>query len=49
MKLKSECCFKFDAKAKACKECPILAVYSKKKRKKKLAEIKKERARLGLT
>ena len=42
MKPKNKCCFKFEAKAKACKECPLMAAYSKKKRKKKLAKIKKK-------
>ena len=41
MKLKSKCCFKFESKAKACKKCPIMAAYTKKKRKKKLAKIRK--------
>ena len=40
MKLKDNCCFKFESKAKACKKCPIMAAYTKKKRKKKLAKIK---------
>jgi hypothetical protein len=40
MKLKNKCCFKFESKAKVCKKCPIMAAYTKKKRKKKLAKIK---------
>jgi hypothetical protein len=48
VKLKSECCFKFDTKAKACKKCPLMADCSKKKRKKKIAEIRKKRLRLNL-
>jgi hypothetical protein len=42
MRLKSKCCFKFESKAKACKKCPIMAAYTKKKRKKKLAKINKK-------
>jgi len=45
MKLKSKCCFKFESTAKACKKCPIMAACSKKKRRKKLARIKKKISR----
>ncbi len=45
MKLKNKCCFKFSKKAKACKKCPIMAAYTKKQRKKKLAKIKKKISR----
>jgi len=41
MKLKSECCLKYEVKARACKRCPLLATCSKKERRKKLAKIKK--------
>ena len=41
MGLKSKCCLKYAAKAKACKGCPVMAGFSKKKRKKKLGKIKK--------
>lgn len=44
MKLKSKCCKKYRRKGKACKSCPVMAVLSKKKRRRKL---KKARARLG--
>lgn len=40
MKLKSKCCKKFWRKAKACKNCPVMAVLSKKKRRRKLAKAK---------
>ena len=43
MKLKSECCYKFDTKAEACKKCPIMAPHGKKKRKKILAKIRSNR------
>ncbi len=41
MKLKSKCCLKYVSQAKACKSCPLMAGCSKKKRRKKLAGIKK--------
>ena len=41
MKLKSNCCLKYEAKARACKACPVMAAFTKKKRRKKLARIKK--------
>lgn len=43
MKLKGKCCKKYRRKAKACKNCPVMAVLSKKKRHRKLAKV---RARL---
>lgn len=41
MKLKSSCCAKYERKAKACKGCPVLAVLSKKKRRKKLDKVRR--------
>ena len=43
MKLKSSCCAKYERKAKACKRCPVMALLSKKKRRR---ELKKARRRL---
>ena len=40
MKLKKRCCEKFLRKAKACKGCPVLAVLSDKRRRKRLANIR---------
>ena len=42
MKLKSDCCEKYQRKDKVCKECPLLAALSKKKRKRKLKKILRE-------
>ena len=44
MKLKSKCCKKYKSKAKACQRCPLMAVMSKKVRKKTL---KKYRRRIA--
>ncbi len=41
MKLKSSCCRKFERKAEACRRCPLLAVLSKKKRRKKLEKLRR--------
>jgi hypothetical protein len=43
MSLKPKCCHKYEAKAKACKRCPLLAACSKKKRVKLLAKAKKKK------
>jgi len=40
---KSKCCHKWEAKAKACKRCPLLAACSKKKRHKLLARARKKK------
>lgn len=40
----SKCCKKYERKAKACSGCPVLAVLSRKQRKKLLA---KARCRRG--
>lgn len=42
MKLKSRCCEKYRRKAKACKACPVFAVMSKKRRKKRLGKIRRK-------
>ena len=41
VKLKSKCCEKWEAKARACKACPVMAAFTKKRRRKKLAKIRK--------
>ena len=41
MKLKSSCCAKYERKAKACKGCPVMALWSKKKRRKKLEKVRR--------
>lgn len=43
MKVKSKCCKKYRRKAKACKSCPLMAVLSKKERRRKIDKV---RARL---
>lgn len=42
MKLKSKCCKKFQRKAKACKQCPVMAVLTKAKREKRLLKVRKK-------
>ena len=41
MKLKSSCCAKYERKAKACKGCPVMALWSKKKRRKELEKVRR--------
>lgn len=41
MKLKPDCCKKYRTKARACKRCPVMAVLGKKKRKRRLAKIRR--------
>ena len=41
MKLKRDCCEKYRRKAKACKRCPVMAVLTASKRRKKLAKIRR--------
>jgi hypothetical protein len=43
VKTKKKCCFKFEKKAKACNSCPVMAAYTKKKRRKILAKAKKRK------
>lgn len=45
MKLKKRCCEKYRRKAKACKACPVMAVLSDKKRRRRLAKIRRKLAR----
>ncbi len=45
MKLKSKCCGKYQRKAKACAKCPVMAVLSRKQRKRCLAKAKKRLAK----
>ena len=42
VKLKAQCCRKYERKAKACKGCPVMAVLSKSKRRKRLRRIRKD-------
>ena len=39
--MKTKCCKKYQKKGKACKNCPIVMVMKKKKRKKLLEKYKK--------
>ena len=41
MKLKKHCCEKYRRKAKACKGCPVMAVLSKKKRRRELDRVRR--------
>lgn len=41
MKIKSSCCAKYERKAKACKGCPVMALLSKKKRRRQLDKIRR--------
>jgi hypothetical protein len=45
MKVKSKCCAKFEHKGKACKKCPLMAVLSKKKRRRRLKKIRRKLAK----
>ena len=45
MKLKKSCCSKYEHKAKACRRCPVMALLSPKKRRKRLAKIRRALAK----
>ena len=47
MKLKSKCCKKYEKKAKACKDCPVMARLSKKGRRKRLKIVRKSLTKAG--
>jgi hypothetical protein len=41
MKLKKHCCEKYRRKAKVCKGCPVMALLSDKKRRRRLKKIRR--------
>lgn len=45
MKLKSQCCRKFERKPKSCKHCPLVACLDKKKRKRRIRKLRAELTR----
>ena len=45
MKLKKHCCEKYRRKAKACKGCPVMAVLSEKRRRRRLKKIRRKLAK----
>jgi hypothetical protein len=45
MKLEKHCCEKYLRKAKACRRCPVLAVLSNKRRRRRLEKIRRKLAK----
>ena len=45
MKLKSDCCEKYERKARACKRCPLMAALTKKQRRRRMRKVKKRLAK----
>ena len=45
MKLEQRCCEKYRRKAKACKACPILAALGGKRRRRRLAKMRRKLAK----
>lgn len=41
MKLKKRCCDKYRRKAKACKNCPVMAVLGDRQRRRRLKKIRR--------